>query len=269
MRKKIEELLNSLGIEYLAILPYSALSETAPRIIARENIVPRSVILYLVPYYGGETVNISRYAASLDYHIAIREINGRITELIKSEYPSAECRGYGDHSPIDERGAALMGGLGILGDNGLLINEKYGSYVFIGELICDLEPSLLSPNEPRSKEYCIHCGACKRACPTRVLSGESLECLSMITQKKGELNDGEISLMREYNTAWGCDECQRVCPYNKSPTITPVEFFLKDRIEELTEEVLSSMTDAEFERRAFAWRKRRTVERNLKLLKSK
>ena len=268
MRKKIEELLNSIGIEYYAILPYSALRETAARIIEREDITPRSVILYLVPYYGGETVNISRYAASLDYHIAIREINNDITALIKREYPEAQCRGYGDHSPIDERGAALMGGLGILGDNGLLINEKYGSYVFIGELISDLEPSVLSPNEPQNIKSCIHCGACKSACPTGALSGESLECLSMITQKKGELTDEEISLMRRYNTAWGCDECQRVCPYNRTPRLTPLSFFLKDRIEELTCEILASMTDEEFEQRAFAWRKRKTVERNLDILKS-
>lgn len=266
MREKIRRLLSDLNIEYFTVLPYSGVRETAPRIIARETITPKTVILYLVPYYGGETVNLSRYAASRDYHIIIKEINSRLSSLICENFPEASCRGYGDHSPIDERGAALVGGLGILGDNGLIINEKYGSYVFIGELICDVEPELLSASEPAEIGFCIHCGACKRACPTGILSGEGDSCLSMITQKKGELTECEAALMRRYNTLWGCDECQRVCPYNRDARITPVEFFLEYRITELDSDSFYKMSDADFSERAFAWRGRKIVERNLKIL---
>ncbi len=266
MRERIGQLLSEMNIEYFTVLPYSALRESAPRIIERANITPKTVILYLLPYYGGETVNLSRYAASRDYHLIIKEVNSRLSALICEHFPEASCRGYGDHSPIDERSAALVGGLGILGDNGLLINKKYGSYVFIGELICDLEPELLSADTPREVGFCIHCGACKRACPTKILSGEGDSCLSMITQKKGELSEEEAELMRRYNTLWGCDECQRVCPYNKEVTATPIKFFLEDRVLELNSDRLSRMSDEEFSERAFAWRGRKTLERNLKIL---
>jgi epoxyqueuosine reductase len=266
VREKIGKLLSEMNVEYFTVLPYSALRESAPRIIERANISPRTVILYLLPYYGGETVNLSRYAASRDYHLIIKEINSRLSSLISEYFPGAASRGYGDHSPIDERSAALVGGLGILGDNGLLINEKYGSYVFIGELICDVEPELLAASAPGEVSYCHHCGACKTACPTGILSGKGDSCLSMITQKKGVLSEEECRLMRKYNTLWGCDECQRVCPYNREPRLTPIDFFHKDRICELDSDTLNGMDDTEFSERAFAWRGRKTLERNLEIL---
>ena len=81
-----------------------------------------------------------------------------------------------------------------------------------------------------------------------------------------ELTVEEKNLMRKYNTLWGCDICQSVCPYNRAPILSPVEFFHQDRITYLTRQTLDAMTDEEFERRAFAWRKRRTVERNIEIL---
>ena len=93
-------------------------------------------------------------------------------------------------------------------------------------------------------------------------------CLSAITQKKGELTEWEISLMREHNTVWGCDVCQSVCPFNKEPALTPVSFFYEDRIPHLTREVLDTMNKPTFKKRAFAWRGRKTVERNLDILEN-
>ena len=262
----LSEFFKEKNVEYFGVLDYSAVRETYGELITREAFVPKSVIVYLLPYYTGETVNISRYAASLDYHIAIREINMALSSFLSENYPATRSKGYGDHSPIDERDAAIKAGLGIVGKNGLLINEKYGSYVFIGDMISDIPSKELSGTEPLPYRYCSGCGACQRACPTGVLRGESEECLSAITQKKGELTDSEISLMRECNTAWGCDFCQSSCPHNKNPKKTPIEFFYRERIEHLTREILDSMDKATFEKRAFAWRKRKTVERNLEIL---
>ena len=176
------------------------------------------------------------------------------------------AKGYGDHSPISEVSAALVSGLGIVGDNGLIINEKYGSYVFIGDVVTDIEPELLGAVAPLDVKGCHHCGACKRACPTGILRGEGEDCLSAITQRKGELTGDECDMMRKYNTAWGCDLCQSICPYNKSAKTTPIEFFQRERISELTRELLDSMDKETFLRRAFSWRGRKTVERNLDIL---
>ena len=269
MRDAIKECMSRLGIEYFAVLNYGDCRESAPGIMRRAGFLPRSVIVYLLPYYVGETVNISRYAASLDYHLAIAEVNAALSEAIHTAAPDAMTQGYGDHSPIDERHAALIAGLGVAGDNGLIINDRYGSYVFIGDLVTDLPPDTLGAITPRPIARCEGCGACRAACPTGILRGESEACLSAITQRKGELTAPEIAMMREYNTAWGCDLCQTSCPHNAAPRVTPIEFFHRENILCLTRDILDAMTDDEFARRAYAWRKRPTVERNLDLLETK
>jgi epoxyqueuosine reductase len=269
MKEIIKKYFESVGVEYYSVLSYTDCREINRNIMEREDFVPKSVIVYLLPYYTGETVNISRYAASLDYHIALSEIASGLISALHGADEHIRAKGYGDHSPIDEVGAALCSGLGIVGDNGLIINEKYGSYVFIGDVVTDISPDDLGATKIGEVKHCIGCGACKRACPTRILSGEGSDCLSAITQRKGELTEDEEALMIKYNTAWGCDMCQSSCPYNSDPVITPIAFFHRERISELTREILDAMDKPAFTKRAFAWRGRKTVERNLDVLSHK
>lgn len=253
-------------IEYFSVLSFSEVKCVNQRLLNRMDFEPLSVILFLVPYYSGETVNVSRYAASLDYHIVIKGItDGVISDLAKT-YPENHFCGFGDHSPINENHAALICGLGIAGDNGLLINEKYGSYVFIGDILTDIPPEELGAINPAPIFACSHCGACRRACPTGILRGESGDCLSAITQRKGELSEQEVALMRDNNTVWGCDLCQTACPYNRTAAKTPLDVFYENRIEKLTKDMLDAMSDEEFKRRAFSWRGRGVLERNLNKL---
>ena len=269
MKNRISEYFSSVNIEYFAVLSYSDCMEINQGLMLRAGFEPKSVIIYLLPYYAGKAENLSVYASSLDYHLIINEINSGLAAVIRETYPTASLRGYGDHSPINERLAALQTGLGIAGDNGLIINKKYGSYVFIGDLVTDIDPEILGASELSEIKSCSKCGACKRACPTGILRGEGEYCLSEITQRKGELGEYEKDLMRRCNTAWGCDFCQSVCPYNREPVKTPIEFFHRDRIPCLTREILDGMSEEDFKRRAFAWRKRKTVERNLDILSKK
>ena len=259
----LKDYFSSVGIEFYAVAKYESLKVINERILMREDFTPKSTILFLLPYYTLTPKNISRYAASLDYHLIIREIGEGLIQALRQAFPDAKMKIYGDHSPIDERDAALRHGLGILGQNGLLINEIYGSYIFIADLLTDIEPSLLGATEITDIKHCPACGRCLAACPTGILRAEGEDCLSAITQRKGELSEDEIALMKKHGTVWGCDLCQSSCPYNQNPKASPIEHFHRELLDELTERTLSDMDDEKFKRRAFAWRGRAVVERNL------
>ena len=266
MNRVAERFFEEEKIEYYSAVRYSACKQIYPHQIMRRGIEPKSVIIFLLPYYTKDAKNLSLYSVSRDYHIAVKEITERLIGALKNEYPQNSFFGFGDISPIDERHAAAIAGLGVIGDNRMLINEKYGSYVFIAEVICDVDPEEIGASEPTEVGHCEGCGACLNACPTKNLCSDG-ECLSAITQRKGELSEEEISLMKQTGTVWGCDVCQAVCPHNKNPRQTPIGFFHKGGIDLLTSELVDSMDDASFSERAFSWRGRKTVKRNLDALK--
>ena len=232
-----------------------------------ENEYPSlSVIVFAIPYLARyDEKNISAYAVPRDYHLFSKELFDELGAELKSAYPTARFECFADNSPIDERHAAALSGLGMLGDNGLLITKKYSSYVFLGEIITDY------PIQTEAKEikHCLRCGKCQLACPM----GSIGECLSSLTQKKGELLDGEVEAIKKYSCAWGCDICQEVCPYTlhakQTGSIhTNVEFFKEELIPVLTSERLQSMSDEDFARRAYSWRGRNTIARNVKILEN-
>ena len=265
-RDKIAAFFKRCKIEYYSVVDYSFLREINPRLRERSGIVPKSAVVFLVPYFVSRPDNLSAYASSYDYHVFIKETTDALIDELRPAYPGYNFAGYGDHSPIDERHAAAASGLGLLGENKLLINEKYGSYVFIADILTDIPAELLNVDPIGEAKKCIGCKKCLCVCPTGILRGESDECLSAITQKKGELTDREVNIMRKCYTVWGCDLCQSVCPYNKDIEITPIDFFREGRVTHLAREYVDSLSDEEFEKRAFAWRGRKTVLRNLDIL---
>lgn len=266
MKEEIRAIFREEGMESAEAIAFADARVSAPHILARAGFKSQSVLVFLLPYYAGETDNLSVYAAARDYHIAIREAEAKLIARLSTLFPDSHSAGFGDCSPIDERHAALAAGLGVLGDNGLLIHETYGTYVFIADILTDIPPESLGAIPPRPLRRCEGCGACRRACPTGILRGEGDTCLSAVTQRKGELAEEEIALMKKYHTVWGCDICQSACPHNRAPKETPLSFFREERIPRLSRAILDDMDEKAFRERAFAWRGRRVVERNLDAL---
>ena len=231
----------------------------------------KGVIACVFPYLCDRSEgNVSLYARGEDYHSVVRrELERRIEEL-RREYPNAAFLPYVDASPFPEVLAAARAGLGVVGKNSLLITPRWGSFVFIGLIATDLELDIA----PRPVESCIGCNRCILACPGGALSAGGVDvrrCLSDITQRKGELSRDEQALLRAQNTAWGCDICQLVCPMNEHAERTELEAFSRDLIAGLHPSDIPG-TQAEFKRkfqnRAFSWRGRSPLARNLELLES-
>ena len=199
-------------IEYFGVLPFSACRLRRPDIIERKGISSESIesaIMLLVPYYVNDGAgNISLYARSGDYHHYCDLLFERLLPKLEARF-GGRFLGFADKSPIEENIAASMAGLGKLGDNYMLINEKYGSFVFLGEILSTVKPEVLGfDGKIAEPAYCPHCGACKRACPMMI---EDMECLSAVTQKKGVLSDAEADYLKKYVPIinnWGiCDCC--------------------------------------------------------------
>ena len=268
MIEALSEFFKEECIEFYGVLPIEECKIQKEHLLKDKDFVPKSVICFLVPYYTQCGDNISKYAISKDYHLFMKQFFEKLSNTLKKECPRSKAYGFADHSPIYELEAAAKCGLGIIGENGLIINEKYSSFVFIGEVFTDIDAKTLGYVSAEEIKRCIKCGKCKKACPTEALIDYSKLCLSAITQKKGELSEQELSLMIKNNTVWGCDICQNVCPHTeaaikKGTVRTPIKFFYEDRIHKLTSDILDSMTEEDFNTRAYAWRKRETIRRNL------
>lgn len=193
-----------------------------------------SVLVCLFPYYTGEHKerNISRYAMVTDYHMIAGEYLNRFCKALQEVFPQNQFEPFTDNSPIREVSAAFHAGLGRRGKNGLILHPKYGSYVFIGEVVTDL---VLQPDQPLNPGECIGCGKCQNVCPQGALQSDGSVCLercrSHITQKKGELTDWEIGQIQDGGLIWGCDICNDVCPMNQeAKVLTPVPEFLESTV---------------------------------------
>ncbi len=267
--EKIENILINCGAAQASALPYKDCTVINARLLQRLSFEPKSVYICIIPYYThycDEPKTVSAYALARDYHLYLNAIGSKALEMCKNEFPDSNFAFYGDHSPIDEKQAAAKAGLGIIGRNGLLITQRYSSYVFICELFSDNE----CINKAQEINYCENCGACFSACPASLASADA--CASAITQKKGDLTEYEIEIIRETGCVWGCDICQEICPHTvkakKNGTIyTNTEWFNTNIISNPS---ISSVEDAEdFKMRAYSWRGAPAILRNIKILSEK
>lgn len=257
-------IMNASGLYELGVCPFSEVSDKLLNCMAKGRIPERakSIIVALFPYKTpSEKGNLSMYAAVPDYHEIAGHMLSTASEALTNAFDGYSFVWFIDNSPIPEVFAAASAGLGMIGDNGLLIHPRYGSYCFIGCIVTDLE----MPRTGGEITYCEHCGRCVKACPGGALSpgGEFCrdKCVSYISQKKGALSGEEVCLLRQGGLVWGCDTCQTVCPHNSDAAVTYIKPFL-DRVNpNATINDLAHAND-----RAYLYRGRSVVERNIKIL---
>ena len=250
--------LNKIITEFLPKVPYGITTVKdieKPACTRLEKDGLNTAIMFAFPYKVQEKApkNLSRYSAVADYHKIILPKLNLLCQKLEDAFLQHHFKAFADYSPILEVQAASKAGLGVIGKNGLLITKEYGSFVFLGEILCDLEI-----NTADLTKHCNNCGACLKACPV-ALNKEA--CISALTQKKGELTPEEVEKVKKA-TVFGCDICQNACPLNNGAKITFVDEFLNSYRNEYT----PNEDDAN---RPYAWRPRGVINRNFEIFEEK
>ncbi|MBQ6895864.1 MAG: epoxyqueuosine reductase [Oscillospiraceae bacterium] len=258
----------------------------------------KTAIAIIFPYYNKSAFcgNVSAYCAVADYHTVVMEQLKSIIDALQHKYPANSFVPFVDSSPVDEVDMAVKGGLGVKGENSLLITERWGSFVFIGEIITDLEWD----TELHSYTYCMGCGLCAKKCPGGAIgrncgAADTKEicdkqktdgtaencggyssinrenCASFISQKKQELTEEQRTVLEKAGTVFGCDICQKVCPHNKSlldgtsPAARETNLFSGDIFNTVTKENVEGV----YRDRPFGFRGLKVLERNLEIYNSR
>jgi len=192
---------------------------------------------------------ISRYAWGDDYHIVLTSRIQSLLDFIKSLQPQVHAKLYVDTGPVMDKAWAVRAGIGWLGKHTNVITKEFGSWVFLGEIILDLELEYDQPIE----DFCGTCRACIDACPTGAIVDEyvldSNTCISYLTiEHRGEIPN-ELKPDLE-NWVYGCDICQDVCPWNRFQQQTEEAAFLP-REENIAPRLadLERISNEEFSRR--------------------
>jgi epoxyqueuosine reductase len=188
---------------------------------------------------------VSCYAWGRDYHEVLGEKLKKLSEYLQLELaPGSKTKSYVDTGPILEKSYAAAAGLGWIGKNTLLLNKKFGSFLFLGEILTDAD---LMPDEPVGN-LCKTCAACLDACPTGALEEAGVlnanKCISYLTlEHRSEFT--EAPELKGYLA--GCDLCQTACPYNThAPSGNEESFQPRPEILTLTRNQGSQMSEIEF-----------------------
>ena len=215
----------------------------------------RSVIAVGMNYYTGKNQDdlrsdykFSNYAWGDDYHTVLKKQLYQLLNWIKENNSKVKGVVCVDTSPVMDKVWAQRGGLGWIGKHTNLISRDLGSWLFLGELILDLE---LDYDAPFEEDLCGTCLACIESCPTQALDEYKIDagkCISYLTiEHRGELPESQSDL---HGWIYGCDVCQEVCPWNEKFAIESKkdEFQPRKEIVEFISEDWDSLDEDSFKR---------------------
>jgi len=217
------------------------------------------------------TYKVSIYAYGRDYHDVLKEKLNELLAFIKTIQPSVHARIFVDSAPVMEKAWAAKSGLGWIGKNTNLISKEHGSFLFLGEIILDME---LLYDEP-VESLCKTCTKCIDACPTNALTPYSLDarkCISYLTiEKRKSIPDEFQTKMNDW--IFGCDICQNVCPWNsKAKQNNEPDFLPKKEITSYSKSDWENLNPESFERifrgTALQRAKFQGIKRNICFVKS-
>lgn len=189
----------------------------------------RSVVVVALNYYteaehaasSPQTGKISRYAWGDDYHDVLSSRLKSLLSWIQEQIPEAQGKVCVDIQPMMDKAWAQRAGLGWIGKHTNLITPDYGSWVFLGELILDIE---LEFDTQLVEDHCGTCTLCIDACPTQAITEpyvlDSNKCISYATIELREPKIPEEIGERLEGWLYGCDICQDVCPWNRFQQVT-------------------------------------------------
>lgn len=196
----------------------------------------KSIIAIAVSYnveYDQDNVDInygliSKTSWGIDYHYVLKAKLEKIIDFIKSRCNDVKAVSIVDNNPLIERAIAYNAGIGWYGKNNLIINDEYGSYIYLGEILIN---KYFEPDKPVESK-CGDCSLCINACSGKALIEpykiNANKCLSYATVNKGIL-DAE-TVRRLGRRIYGCDTCQEVCPFNKKAKKVTKPEFMPDKL---------------------------------------
>ena len=232
----------------------------------------RSVIVCAVNYNtshpystrvdGTKQCWISRYAwTKEDYHESVMKRLRAVERKLQAVVPEVETRCYVDTGPLIERVYAKYAGVGWIGKNTCIINQRQGSWLFLGVILTSLD---LAPDIP-APDRCGTCTRCIDACPTDAITApyrlDSNRCIAYLTiEKRGSISEELCDGIGRH--VFGCDICQDVCPWNrKAPATTAPDFQAREELINPALEWLARLTAEEF-REKFRHSAMRRTQRN-------
>lgn len=209
---------------------------------------------YYTPHHrpeGKEYAKISRYGWGRDYHKVMHKKLKALSTWLQKQGEGIQARYYADTGPIQDKVWAQKAGIGWIAKNGNVITREYGSWVFLGEVLTNLE---LTPDVPHTQ----HCGTCTRcieACPTGAIAQpfvvDANRCIAYHTIENRAEKLPEAIAPHLQGWVAGCDICQDVCPWNqrfaKQTDVEEFQPYPGNVDSTLTE--LAEISDEEWERR--------------------